>query len=130
MHGGITQSRPDGGRFDGYVLIGDDTAIGEIGRRLHALPLGTPAFVVVEVEGPHAQTGFVTLADLTLHWVHRQARRGPRTLNDAVRGLFLPQNDVHVWVACAPAQARLIAAQLVEDHGVNPDWLDVACAEA
>lgn len=109
--------------FDGYVLIGDDTALPAIGRRLEELSLGTPAFVVMEVDGPRDEIAFNTLADLTLHWVHRSARRGPRTLNDAVRGLFLPQNEVHTWVACEGGQAKLIRQQLIEDHGVNPAWL-------
>jgi len=127
MYEGHITPRPDGGRFDGYVLIGDDRALAEIERRLYALPLGMPAYVVIEVTGQDAQTGFVTLADLTLHRVHRDARRGPKTLNEAIRGLFLPQNDVHVWVACEAEQARLIAEQLVDDHGVNPAWLEIAC---
>jgi len=109
--------------FDGYIMIGDDTALPAIGRRLEELPLGTPAFVVVEVDGPEDEIAFNTLADLTLHWVHRSARRGPTTLNDAVRGLFLPQSDVHAWVACEAEQARLIRDQLIDDHGINPAWL-------
>ncbi len=109
--------------FDGYVLIGDDTALPAIARRLEELPLGTPAFVVAEVDGPEDQIVFSTLADLTLHWVHRQAKRGPKTLNDALHGLFVPQSDVHVWVACEAEQARLIRDQLIDDHGVDPTWL-------
>lgn len=109
--------------FEGYVLIGDDTALPAIGRRLAELPLGTPVFAVVEVDGPDDQIAFATLADLTLIWVHRQAKHGPRTLNDAIRGLFLPQNDVHTWVACEASQAKLIREQLIDDHGINPAWL-------
>ena len=109
--------------FDGYVLIGDDTALPAIARRLEELPLGTPAFAVIEVDGPADEIVFNTLADLTLHWVHRSARRAPKTLNDAIRGLFLPQNDVHTWIACEGEQARLVREQLIADHGANPAWL-------
>ncbi len=109
--------------FDGYVMIGDDTALPAIGRRLEELPLGAPAFVVVEVDGPEDEIVFNSLADLTLHWVHRRAKRGPKTLNAAIRGLFLPQNDVHTWVACEGGEARLIRQQLIDDHGINPAWL-------
>ena len=112
--------------FDGYVMIGDDTALPAIGRRLEELPLGTPAFVVVEVDGPEDEVAFNTLADLTLHWVHRTARRGPATLDAAIRGLFLPQNDVHTWVACESGEAKAIRSQLIEDHGINPAWLKVS----
>ncbi len=109
--------------FDGYVMIGDDTALPAIGRRLEELPLGTPVVVIAEVEGPQDEIVFKTLADLTLHWVHRSAKRGPKSLNAAVHGHFLPQNDVHTWVACEGEQARLIRQQLIDDHGVKPAWL-------
>ncbi len=109
--------------FDGYVLIGDDTALPAIGRRLAEVALGTPVFAVIEVDGPDDQIAFATLADLTLTWVHRSARSGPRTLDTAIRGLFLPQNDVHTWVACEAVQAKRIREQLIDDHGVNPAWL-------
>ena len=109
--------------FDGYVMIGDDTALPAIGRRLEELPLGKPAFVVIEVEGPGDEIVFNTLADLTLRWVHRCAKRGPKRLSDALPGLFLPQNNVHTWVACEGSEARLVRNQLIDDHGANPAWL-------
>ncbi len=112
--------------FDGYVLIGDDTALPAIGRRLEELALGTPAFVVVEVDGPEDEIVFNTLADLTLHWVHRTAKRGPTNLNAAIHGLFLPQNDVHTWVAGESQAAKAIRDQLIDDHGINPAWLKVS----
>jgi NADPH-dependent ferric siderophore reductase len=109
--------------FDGYVMIGDDTALPAMARRLEELALGTPAFVVAEVDGPDDEIVFNTLADLTLHWVHRSARRGPTNLNDALHGLFVPQNDVHTWVACEGEQAKRVRQQLIDDHGINPAWL-------
>jgi len=109
--------------FDGYVMIGDDTALPAIGRRLEELPLGKPAFVVIEVDSPEDEIVFNTLADLTLRWVHRSAKRGPKSLSEALPGLFLPQNDVHTWVACEGSEAKLVRNQLVDDHGTNPAWL-------
>ena len=112
--------------FDGYVMIGDDTALPAIGRRLEELPLGTPAFVVIEVDGPQDEIVFNTLADVTLRWVHRSAKRGPTKLSEALHGLFLPQNDVHTWVACESSEAKAIRSQLIDDHGIEPAWLKVS----
>lgn len=105
--------------FDGYVLIGDDTALPAIARRLGELPAGAPVIVLAEVETPDDHVTFESQADMTVHWVHRQTS----CLNDALKRLHLPQSDIHVWVACEATQAKLIRAQLVEDHGVNPQYL-------
>ena len=41
--------------FDWHLLIGDDTALPAIARRLEELPAGTRAVVLVEVDGPADQ---------------------------------------------------------------------------
>ncbi len=108
--------------FDGYVLIGDDTALPAIARRLEELPAGAPVMVVAEVDGPEDRLDFTTQATARIHWVYRQSAVA-NSLNEALHGLHLPQNNIHAWVACEASQARLIRAQLIEDHGVNPTWI-------
>ena len=112
--------------FDSYLMIGDETALPAIGRRLEDLPAGAKVIVLAEVETPDDRLSFETRADLTVYWVYRQANLGPRSLNDALKGMWVPQHDVHVWVACEASQARLIREQLIDDHGVNPKWLKAA----
>ncbi len=109
--------------FDGYVMIGDDTALPAIARRLSELSAGTPVVVVAEVDDLDDRIEFSTLADARVHWVYRQCLPGANTLHDALRGLFLPQTDIHVWVACEAVEARRIRLQLIEEHGVNPAWI-------
>ncbi len=105
--------------FDGYMLIGDDTALPAIARRLSELPAGVPVIVLAEVEAPDDHVTLESPADVTTYWVHRQTS----CLNEALKKLHLPQNDIHVWVACEATQAKLIRAQLIEDHGINPQYL-------
>ena len=112
--------------FDSYLLIGDDTALPAIGRRLEELPAGAKVIVLAEVDTPEDRLTFETRADATIYWVYRHANLGPRRLNDALRGMWVPQHAVHVWVACEASQARLIRDQLIDDHGVNPKWLKAA----
>ncbi|ESQ84417.1 hypothetical protein AEAC466_08675 [Asticcacaulis sp. AC466] len=104
--------------YDNYVLIGDDTALPAIGRRLAELPADKKVCVLAEVDSQDDRLSFETQADATIHWVYRQAAY-PNCLNDALKGLHLRQGDVHVWVACESAQAKLIRQQLIEDHGVQ-----------
>ena len=108
--------------FDGYVMIGDDTALPAIARRLEEMPNGTQVCVVAEVESLDDRLTFETNADLRVHWVYRQAAQN-NSLLDALRGLHLPQNDVHIWVACESSQAKLIRTHLIEDHGARPQWI-------
>lgn len=108
--------------FDSYLLIGDDTALPAIARRLEELPAGTKVWVVAEVDDQQDHVPFETKAEAKIHWVHRQAAH-PNSLNEAFKTFQAPQGDVHVWVACESSQAKLIRQQLIEDHGIDPKWI-------
>ena len=57
--------------YDWHLLIGDETALPAISRRLAELPAGTRAVVVVEVDGPDDATALPTAANATVTWAHR-----------------------------------------------------------
>ncbi len=57
--------------FDWHLLIGDETAIPAIGRRLAELPAGTRAVVLAEVDGPADELAFDSKADVRVTWAHR-----------------------------------------------------------
>src|SRR5262245_8430300 len=57
--------------YDWHLLIGDDTALPAIGRRLAELPAGTRVVVLAEVDGPTDELAFATAADATITWAHR-----------------------------------------------------------
>ena len=111
--------------FDWHLLVGDDTALPAIARRLAELPDGARAVVLAEVDGEADQIAFETRAKLDLHWVHRRgAEAGTGSwLLDALRGLSLPAGDFHAWVACESAAAKALRAHLVGERGANPKWV-------
>lgn len=110
--------------FDWHLLIGDDTALPAITRRLAELPRDARALVLIEVDGPDDQIAFETQADPTVEWVHRNgAAPGTSTLLlDTLRGLTLPDGDFHAWVGCESAAAKALRAHLVGERGANPKW--------
>ncbi|AVS72264.1 NADPH-dependent ferric siderophore reductase [Paracidovorax avenae] len=111
--------------FDGYVLVGDDTALPAIARRLAELPAGTPALALIEVDGPADEQPLPTQAAARIRWVHRSGAapgEGSRLL-EALRALPLPAGDVHAWVACETAAAKALRAHLVDERGVYPKWI-------
>ena len=114
--------------FDGYLLVGDDTALPAIARRLTELPAGAPVVVIAEVDSAADELVFDTAANLRLVWVHRQgAAPGTTTLLlDALRQTPLPDGDFHAWVACESSAAKALRAHLVGERGARPQWTKAA----
>jgi NADPH-dependent ferric siderophore reductase len=114
--------------FDWHLLIGDDTALPAISRRLAELPPGARVVVLAEIDNAADEIAFETAAELDLRWVHRGgAEPGAGTpLLDALRQLKLPDGDFHAWVACESTAAKALRAHLVGERGANPRWVKAA----
>ncbi len=110
------------------LLIGDETALPAIGRRLAELPRGARAIVVAEVDGPEDEYPFDADVDLTVTWVHRNGAEPGSTdgLPRAVAGLKLPQGEYFAWAAAEAAVAKAIRAELINTLGANPKRVKAA----
>ncbi len=110
--------------FDWHLLIGDDTALPAIARRLAELPAGARVVVLAEVDSEADQIPFETQTELTLQWVHRRgAEPGVSpVLVDALKAMKLPAGDFHAWVGCESAIAKALRVHLVGERGANPKW--------
>ncbi|MEI6003373.1 siderophore-interacting protein [Paraburkholderia bengalensis] len=106
--------------FDWHLLIGDDTALPAIGRRLAELPAGARVAAVIEVAEPSARTEFDTQASLYIEWRYRSETgyRGGALLQ-AVRETFLPDGDGYVWAAGEAATMRAVRYHLVNERGID-----------
>ena len=107
--------------YDWHLLVGDETALPAIARRLQALPDGARAVVVAEIDSPEHRVELPTAADASIYWIYRSgALPGTTTgLRDTLAGLNLPSGDYFAWVACETIAARAIRAHLVE-RGAHP----------
>ncbi len=103
-----------------HLLIADAAALPALALRLRGLGAEARAIVVAE----RASVRLDSRATLTIHWVDAGAAFGPRSLNDAIKALFLPQGNLRAWIACAAPEARLIEAQLTDDHGMRRDHIE------
>jgi len=114
--------------YDWHLLIGDETALPAIGRRLAELPAGTRAVVLAEVEGPADEISFKTAANTTVAWAHREGTPPGMsdTLSRTLSTLKLPGGDYYAWVACESLTAKGLRQQLIADHGANPKWMRAA----
>ncbi|MCY1219575.1 NADPH-dependent ferric-chelate reductase [compost metagenome] len=111
--------------FDWHLLIGDDTALPAISRRLAELPAGARVVVLAEVDSAADEIPFETQAELTLRWVHREGAAPGLSpvLVDTLKTMVLPAGDFHAWVGCESAIAKALRAHLVGERGANPKWV-------
>ncbi|WP_323123205.1 siderophore-interacting protein [Burkholderia alba] len=116
--------------FDWHLLIGDDTALPAIARRLEELPAGARVAAVLEVADFSAQVEFRTDADLYVVWRHRRdeppAVNGDSALLQAVRDLPLPAGDGYVWAAGEAAAMRGVRQHLCGERGVDKSRIRAA----
>ena len=114
--------------FDWVLLIGDETALPAIGRRLEELRSGVRAVVVAAVVGREEEQAFESRAQLEIHWVHRPLERAtdPAPLLERVAALSLPEGDGYVWVAGESLTAKSIRQHLVAERGLPKPWVKAA----
>ncbi len=111
------------GDFDWHVLIGDETALPAIGRRIEELPSGARVVAFIEIADSAERQSFATGTSLDLTWIERDATA--ETLLDAVRAAPLPPGDGYAFVACEDAAARALRRLLVEDRKLDPAFVKV-----
>lgn len=107
--------------YDWHLLVGDDTALPAIQRRLEELPAGTHALVVALVADAAERPTLRSAAPLSVHWASTEA-----DLLAAVNALPLPAGEGYAWAA---GEARLMAElrrQLVGPKGLSPQHMRVA----
>jgi NADPH-dependent ferric siderophore reductase len=114
--------------YDWHLLIGDETGLPAISRRLAELPAGARAIVIGEVDGPADELKFETQADTTVTWAHRNGAipGESQVLAKKLSALKLPAGDFYAWVAHESQIAKALRAQLIADHGANPKWMRAA----
>ncbi|MBL0919052.1 MAG: siderophore-interacting protein [Hydrogenophaga sp.] len=102
--------------FAWHLLVGDETALPAIARRLEELPAGTQATVVVETADAQDERTFASRAALTTVWLRAA---GTATLADAVARLTLPDGEGFAWAAGEAASMAAVRQALVGGHGLD-----------
>lgn len=100
--------------FDWHLLIGDDTALPAITRRLAELPAGASVLAVVAID-PADRRALATAAHLQLHWVAPDAD----VLVKTVAGLTLPEGEGYAWAAGEARAMARVREVLIHTHGIT-----------
>jgi NADPH-dependent ferric siderophore reductase len=110
--------------FDWHLLVGDDTALPAISRRLAELPAEAHAIVIAEVDSAADKVDLPTAANVQIVWAYRDnAAAGEFPVLTALEQIALPEGDFHAWVACESAAAKAVRAHLIAVHHANPKWI-------
>lgn len=100
--------------FKWHVLIGDETALPAIARRLEELPAGTRVAALLEAADPSARIEFDTAADLYVEWHYRSDSAFPSdAMLNGVRLLYLPEGEGYVWAAGESSSIRAVRDNLI-----------------
>lgn len=107
--------------FDWHVLIGDETALPAIARRLEELPAAAQALVLIEAPSAANEIPLPSAAKTSVRWLHRDGTApGYSTLLlEAARQLQLPAGEGYVWVAAESAVAKAVREIMVSQHGID-----------
>jgi NADPH-dependent ferric siderophore reductase len=107
-------------QFDWHMLIGDETALPAIARRLDELPEGTRVAALIEVADPSARIELPTRADLYVQWRYRNEGEHPGgALLLALRETYLPDGEGYVWAAGEATLMRAVRKLLCEERGID-----------
>jgi NADPH-dependent ferric siderophore reductase len=111
--------------FDWWLLVGDETALPAIGRRIEELAPGTPVTSIVAVTGAAEEQTFETGARHEAVWVHRPAAQAADAapLLEALRGFVSPQGDGFIFIAAEGGVTRTLRSYVLEELGHVPQWL-------
>ncbi|PWE53794.1 hypothetical protein DEM27_22980 [Metarhizobium album] len=110
------------GPIKSWLLIGDETALPSIGRRIEEMDAGLPVTSVVAVPGAEDEQVFETAASLTSHWLHREEASDAAVFIDRLRDIPL-EPGTFVWVAAEGSVTKAVRAYLVEERKHPLAWL-------
>jgi NADPH-dependent ferric siderophore reductase len=105
--------------FDWYLLVGDETALPAIGRRMEELRPSVVVKTVVVVEGAEDIQAIETQAQWTARWIRRDLSGRDDTANGraAIDDVMPNHGNGFVWIAGEAEFAKSLRAHLLEAHG-------------
>jgi NADPH-dependent ferric siderophore reductase len=107
-----------------WLLIGDETALPAIGRRIEEAGAGARITSITAITDAAEQQAFDTKAELTCHWAYRPLHQATdaSALLAILRSVVIEPNTF-IWVAAEATVTRAIRAHLTEERGYPLSWI-------
>ena len=105
--------------FDWYLLVGDETALPAIGRRVEELRADVPVTTIAVIDTAADVQSFETAAKWDAAWICRDAEGHDDIANvrKAIDKLFPTGGEGFVWIAGEGQFAKALRAHVLEQHG-------------
>ncbi|MFE8873650.1 siderophore-interacting protein [Acetobacter persici] len=122
--GGPRGSQVVSGPIKQWLLIGDETALPAIGRRVEELPAQTSVTTLIAVPGAEDEQVFASASRHAAHWIHR-----PMEQADAAAGILAVLKKLEipdrtfVWVGAEARVARVVRQYLLDERKVPAQWI-------
>jgi NADPH-dependent ferric siderophore reductase len=107
--------------YDWHLLIGDESALPAISRRLEELPDAAPVLAIIKVADEADRRELATGATVALRWVASDAE-----LIEAVQALTVPEGEGYAWCAGEAATMAAVRKTLVTEHGLGKHQIRAA----
>jgi NADPH-dependent ferric siderophore reductase len=111
--------------FDYHLLIGDESSLPAIARRLEELPAVTRAIVIIGVEDAADRRELSSRATTDVQWVTRKQGDSDAFV-DAITALRLPPGEGYAWAAGEAAVMASVRRSLLETHKLPRDRVRVS----
>ena len=107
--------------YQWHLLVGDDSALPAISRRLEELPAGTRAIVIAQAADASGRRDLASAAALEVTWVD-----SGETMLQALRDLKLPGGEGYAWCAGEAAVMAQLRNVLLADKQPPKEAMKVA----
>lgn len=110
-----------------WLMIGDESALPAIGRRIEEATAGTRIDVIGLVAGEAERQTFESKAEVTARWLYRplSAAADPAPVLDLLANVEI-EPRTFVWIAAESAVARAVRGYLVDKRGHALSWTKAA----
>jgi NADPH-dependent ferric siderophore reductase len=114
--------------FDWYLLVGDETALPAIGRRVEELRPGASVTTLVTVANAAEKQVWQTKAAWNPIWILRDetAASDLSALRTSLDGWSMPPGDGMVWIAAETSVARALYEYMRDDRRHPRAWIKAA----
>jgi len=111
--------------FDWYLLVGDETGLPAMGRRVEELRPGVPVTTFAVVERPEERQAFHGEVRLKSYWIAREGQPldDASLLRFALDEYVLPPGDGFVWIAAEAHTARMLRGYMMDTRGHPKAWI-------
>ncbi|HBS41653.1 MAG TPA: NADPH-dependent ferric siderophore reductase [Oceanospirillales bacterium] len=120
--GGPRASQKISGDIRHWLLIGDETALPAIARRIEELGNDDQVTALVSIAEDGDQQTFSSRAVLDSHWLTRESSARTDAIIEHLNSLALPP-QTFCWIAGESSMVRSVRQYLLNERGISKPWI-------